>query len=155
MSWIPRVKSPFKDNDDAISHLMKKVSEEAESRGTPLTENDTQVLTSTEELANDLRLTARSLVANLLLNEPPDEYEADARNFGNSLDWAWSSFPRSQWPNLLVVAYDESYETVHHHPELHGREFIIDQVKLWLSGIVVVALMIAVGITVSSVLHLK
>ena len=75
----------------------------------------------------------RRLLGNLLLNEPPDEFEADSRNFGNSLEGTWKSMPRTQWPNLLAVAYELAYETAHHHPELHGRVFVVDQVKLWLS----------------------
>ena len=151
MSWIFKIESPFQDNQEAISHLMNKVCTEAVWHSAPLTDEDKQLLTSRNELSEDFRLKMRRLLGNLLLNEPPDEFEADSRNFGNSLEWTWKSMPRTQWPNLLAVAYELAYETAHHHPELHGRAFVVDQVKLWLSGVLVVLLMIVVVIAVSSI----
>lgn len=149
MPWLYKVAGPFKDNEEAISHLVNTVCAEAEWRSAPLAEGDKQLLTGREELTEDFRLTIRRLVGDLLLKEPPDEYEADPRNFGNSLEWAWKSVPRSVWPNILVVSYEVAYENAHHHPELHDREFVIDQVKLWLSGILVVLLMLALVIAIS------
>jgi hypothetical protein len=155
MKLFLKIEKPFKDADEAVSHLIASVSREAEWDGQPLTQKEKALLAQVGALQDDKRIGLAMIIERLLISEPEDEFESDSRSFGNSLGWAKRMLHQSKWPNVVIVAHEIEYERTHHHPELHGWRRMGDQMLLWICGLLVVLAMFAIVIAAGYIFHWK
>ena len=157
MAWLVKVTNPFKDGDEAVSHLVAAVSAEGEREGMPLSEKEKISLAGGNDLPVDFCEKAKKLIGQLLLKEPQndDEYASSPRSFGNSAWWARKLVDRSEWPNILALAHAIEFEQAYHRPELHGWKWLADKALLWTAGIAVVLLMLGVVVMMGTVFHWK
>jgi hypothetical protein len=155
MNW--RRRSPFSSPEEAASHMVELLAKEAESAGTPLTDQEKEILlqASSESpfsVAEDLRQKAKVLIRRIFEAEAPDEFDREPKSFSDSLLVAGDR----GYSNVVALAEEVSREIREAaYPQQHGWRFAKDRMQLVGCGILVVLLMFVVVIVAGIVFHWK
>lgn len=147
MSWIRR--SPFKDQNEAIRHMVDLLAAEARSIGSPLKQEELDMLCRECSLPVDLEDQARRIIGQILLRDELETEAAgceDPKSFSNSLEWAADS----QDSNIARLTDDVMFEgrstgIFPPPPRLRGWALAKDQMMLWGCGFLIVAIVLVVG----------
>jgi hypothetical protein len=151
------IKNPFASHEDPLAHMVALLSKEAESAGTPFSEDDKKILASEsraeESVPEELRQKAKKLIEELLRKEQSSGAVTDPKSFDNSLEWAG----QPGYPNIValteeVVASGGSLKTL---PKLHGKRWANDRFQLLGCGLSIVLLMFLIVGILTVVFHRK
>lgn len=153
MNWFIR-RSPFGQHEDPVQHLVAILSREAETAGTPLTDTEKEILAREHSpnipIPEELRQSAKQLIARIFDAEPRDEFERDPKSFSNSLEWTERGNP-----NIAVLAEEISRENPHLSPPWYGWKRVKDRLQLVGCALIVILLMFAVVIALGFLFHWK
>ncbi len=125
-------KSPFDRHEDPVEHMVALLSEEAANVRTPFSEEEKKILGREvirgESIPEGFRQKAKKLIEQILKREQEAEASKDAKNFGNTLEWAGDP----DYPNIValteeVVTEGRSREGL---PRLHGGRWSKDRLQL-------------------------
>jgi hypothetical protein len=149
MNWIRN--RPFRDQNEAIQHMITLLAKEAESSGTPLSEEEKNILAGQTTVPNDLRGRAKNLIRGILIKEDREGLGA-WKSFGNSLQWV-DDYPLD--PNIALLTEETVVEGravgIFPQPaELHGWGFVKDKLQLVGFGLLLVIAIFIVGWLLSS-----
>jgi hypothetical protein len=125
-------KCPFAVHEDPAAHMIALLSAEAESGGTPFSDEEKAVLaakhTSPESVPENLRGRTKRLIEILLRKEEAAPAPADPRSFGNSLEWAGVT----TYPNIVALTEQvvTSGGASRGLPRLHGMKWVKERLQL-------------------------
>jgi hypothetical protein len=147
VTWIR--KSPFKDQNEAIRHMVDLFAEEARKVGQSVKDEHLDMLSSECSLPPELEDQARRIIGQILFREELETEAAgceDPKSFSNSLEWAGDS----RYPNIVmlteqVVLEGRASGIFPPSPRLHGWPLVKDQLLLWGCGLLIVTVVLVVG----------
>jgi hypothetical protein len=150
MSWIR--KSPFKYQEDAVTHMVDLLGAEARNVGSPLSDEELDILSRECPLSDDLADKAKRLIGQSLAKEYLQTEAAGSENpksLSASLEWAEDN----QYPNIARLTEEVVLEGrasgILPSRRSHGWGLVKD--KLWLvgCGLLVVLAIFVIGAILS------
>jgi hypothetical protein len=146
MSWFKP--SPFRSPHEAARRMVDLLAAEGEIVGTPLTEDEREMLAGAGAISDELSAKARVLVEHIF-DKQIDE-DSDPRSFSNAMSWATDP----EWPNIAEITAQVVTER---NPDrrLHGWPWVKDKTQLVGCGLLAVLLMFAAVIIMGIVFHWK
>jgi hypothetical protein len=147
------LRNPYARHEDPVEHMVALLSKEAESAGTPFSEDEKKVLssqsTSEDPVPEELRQRAKKLIEALLRKEQSSGAVTGPKSFDNSLEWAGES----SYPN--IVALTEEVVTSKALPQRHGKRWVKDMIQLLGCALGIVLLMMLIVVFVSFIFQSK
>ncbi len=125
-------KSPFDRHEDPIKHMVALLAEEATNAGSPFSEEEQKILGREvipgESIPEEFRQKTKKLIEQILKREQEAEASKDAKNFGNTLEWAGDP----DYPNIVALTEEVICEGRSHEglPQLHGWRWSKDRLRL-------------------------
>jgi hypothetical protein len=151
MTWIR--KSPFSRREDPLDYMMSALSREAEAAGAPLSDDEKKILSSEvipeRPLPDDLKERVKPLISKILQRERTADPSTNTVGFGDALEWV-----EPDYPNIAALAEEVIMSGgLGALPKMHGGRLIKDRAQLVGCAIVLVAALMAIGITISFLFH--
>jgi hypothetical protein len=143
------LKNPFASHEDPVAHMVELLCKEAESAGTPFSEDEKKILASEstfeDSVPQELQQRAKRLIQELLRKEQISGAVKEPKSFDNSLEWAGDP----GYPNIVALTEEviTSGGSLRAVPQLHGKRWAKDRVQLLGCALAIVLLMfLIVGI---------
>jgi hypothetical protein len=150
------LKNPFGSHEDPVEHMVALLCKEAESAGTPFTEDEKQILASESSfekpVPEELRQRAKKLIEELLSKEQTSGAVTDPKSFDNFLEWAGDP----GYPNIVAITEEVvTSGSLKVQPQLHGRRRVKDRIQLLGCALSIVLLMFLIVGILTVVFHGK
>jgi hypothetical protein len=146
MTWIR--KSPFRQWQDPLDHMLLALSAEAEAAGTPLSDIERKMLAAEaapeRRIPDDLKERVNPLISTILQRERTVDPGTISIGFGDALEWV-----EPDYPNIAALAEEViTSGGFGGLSQLHGARLIKDRAQLvgWAIALVVALMAIAVAI---------
>jgi hypothetical protein len=129
--------SRFKNQDEAIRHMVQLLAAEGKSAGIVLTDQEQDILAGECILPEALREKARTLIGRIFDRET--ELDDDPHSFSNSLPSAGGS----KYPNIAALTEELARER-NPYRRLRGWDCVRDRLQLIEYGLLAVLLMLLI-----------